>query len=164
MTWPVRLIFSTVFLCRTRKPKWLTLRWPLSSVCFWNIYRKNLWNSLIRCKFWGKFGPSLSSGKVINYDSFKVLLIRTAEGSVWIHMSVVLIMFMEDARDIHLEYHQVHKPYKMSTNFTDLCISQGSNFSIGVLSTDASKDWPVVSNRHSWFSSHKSWDVNWIPK
>jgi hypothetical protein len=43
-------------------------------------------------------------------------------------------------------------------------MSQGPSFHNGVLSTDASRDWTLVSTCRSWFLSHRSWDVNWFSK
>jgi hypothetical protein len=43
-------------------------------------------------------------------------------------------------------------------------MSQGHTFSIGMLSTDASRAWTVVSTCPSWFWSHRTRDVNWFSK
>jgi hypothetical protein len=43
-------------------------------------------------------------------------------------------------------------------------MSQGLAFPSGVLSADASRAWSLGSTRRSWYSSQRSWDVNWFPK
>jgi hypothetical protein len=48
--------------------------------------------------------------------------------------------------------------------FANLCTSQGLTFLSGASATDATRAWTVVSTRRSWFSSRKSWDVNWFSK
>jgi hypothetical protein len=61
-TWSVSFIHCTVVLWRARKPNWLALSRPFSSMCFWTIFRINFSNSLfvmdtglIGRKFWGNF-------------------------------------------------------------------------------------------------------------
>jgi hypothetical protein len=43
-------------------------------------------------------------------------------------------------------------------------MSQGRNFPIEMLSTDASRVWTLVSTCRSWLSSHRPWDVNKFSK
>jgi hypothetical protein len=48
--------------------------------------------------------------------------------------------------------------------FANLCMSHGLTFTNGVAYMDASRAWTVVSICRSWFSSHRSWDVNWFSR
>jgi hypothetical protein len=64
VTWSVSLRHCSVVLWRTRKPNWLALSRPLSSICFWRVFRITFSNSLpvvdrrvIGHKFWGNLGP-----------------------------------------------------------------------------------------------------------
>jgi hypothetical protein len=43
-------------------------------------------------------------------------------------------------------------------------MSQGLNFPKEVSSTYASRAWTLVSTHRSWFSSRRSWEVNWFSK
>jgi hypothetical protein len=43
-------------------------------------------------------------------------------------------------------------------------MSGGLTFPSRVPSTDESRAWTVIPTSHSWFSWHKSWDVNWFSK
>jgi hypothetical protein len=60
VTWSVSLIHWNVVLWRARKPNWLALRRPFSSMHLWTIFRKTFSNSLsvvdnrtyILWKFW----------------------------------------------------------------------------------------------------------------
>jgi hypothetical protein len=105
-------------------------------------------------------GPRWVLVKNIFLLLFVVLENMTAEGSVWIYASDVLMVFLEDAWDIRLEYHQVHKPFKISINLLIYVYHDGLFFPTAVLSTDASRAWTVVSIRRSWFSSHRSRYMN----
>jgi hypothetical protein len=52
-------------------------------------------------------------------------------------------------------------------NFKELisfCKSHGPILSGGLLSAASSRAWTLVSTRRSWFSSYKSWCVNWFSK
>jgi hypothetical protein len=44
-TWSVSLIHCSVVLWRARKPNWLALSMPLSSICSWRAFRFTFWNS-----------------------------------------------------------------------------------------------------------------------
>ena len=59
ITWSVSLVYCSVVLWCAWKPNWPELSRPLSSMCFWNIFRMSVLNSLpvvdrrlIRCEFW----------------------------------------------------------------------------------------------------------------
>jgi hypothetical protein len=46
----------------------------------------------------------------------------------------------------------------------NFCKSHGLFLSGGLLSTAWSRVWSLASTRRSWFSSHRSWCVNWFSK
>jgi hypothetical protein len=78
VTWSVSLIHFSVELWRARKPNWLALSRPLSSICFWTNFSITFSNSLpvvgrslIGRKFWGKFGSLPGFGKVIIFAFFQ---------------------------------------------------------------------------------------------
>jgi hypothetical protein len=55
------------------------------------------------------------------------------------------------------------KPFSISMNLLNY-VSHGLNFPNGFPLTDASRALTVVSTCRAWFSSHRSWDVNWFSK
>jgi hypothetical protein len=78
VTWSVNLIHWSVVLWRARKPKWLALSRPFSSICFWTSFKITFSNSLpvvnrrlIGRKFWGNFGSLPGFGKVITFASLQ---------------------------------------------------------------------------------------------
>jgi hypothetical protein len=77
-TWSVSLIHRSVVLWRARKPNWLALRRPPSSMCFWTAFRTTFSNSLpvvdrrlIGRKFWGNFVSLQGFGNVMTFASFQ---------------------------------------------------------------------------------------------
>jgi hypothetical protein len=114
---------------------------------------------LIGRKLWGHFGSLLGFVNVMTFPFFHDfgkwdsrrqwlnkcgLLGRCLRHSFWIPSSP--------------------KAFINFNEFTNLCISQALTFPKWVSSTDASRAWAVVSTHRSWFSWHRSWDVNWFSK
>jgi hypothetical protein len=48
--------------------------------------------------------------------------------------------------------------------FINFCKSHGSILSEGFLFIDSSRAWTLASTRRLWFSSQRSWSVNWFSK
>jgi hypothetical protein len=78
IAWSVGLTHWSVVLWRARKPNWLALSRPLSSVCLWTIFRNIFSNSLpvvdkrlIGRKFWGNFESLPGFDNVITSASFQ---------------------------------------------------------------------------------------------
>jgi hypothetical protein len=88
VTWSVSLMHCSVVLRRARKPNWFALSRPLSSICFWRVFRITFSNSLpvvdrrlIGRKFCGNFGSLPGFGNVMTFASFQDFRNGTAEGS-----------------------------------------------------------------------------------
>jgi hypothetical protein len=76
--WSVSLIRWSVVPWRARKPNWLALSSPLSSMCLWTIFRITFSNRLpvmgkrlIGRKFWGRLVSLQGFGNVITFASFQ---------------------------------------------------------------------------------------------
>jgi hypothetical protein len=78
VTSSVGLIYRSIVLWQSRKPNWLTLSRPVSSMCLWTIFRTTSSNSLLLVdkrliggKLWGHFGFLLVFSNIINFASFQ---------------------------------------------------------------------------------------------
>jgi hypothetical protein len=111
-----------------------------------------------------KFGSLPGFGHVIIFASSKALENGTAEGSDYISVPDVPKVVLEDVYGIPLEFHQVHKPFSLSIYLLIYVCHKVLIFLIAVSSTDGSRAWTLVSTYRSWFSSHRSWDVNRFSK
>jgi hypothetical protein len=161
----------SVVLWRPRKPNWLALSRPLSSVCFWRVFRITSSNSLpvvdrrlIGHKFWGNFGSLLGFGNVMIFASFQDFG-KWDSWRQWLNKCV-------KCTSGHLGSRLRHSFGKPSIpqgflNFKELnnfCKSHGLILSGGLVVYGFEQSLNLASTRRSWFSSHRSWCVNWFSK
>jgi hypothetical protein len=78
VTWSVSLIHWSVVLWWARKPNWLALSRPSSSMCLWTIFRITFSTSLpvvgrrlIGCQFGGNLGSLPGFGNLITFAPFQ---------------------------------------------------------------------------------------------
>jgi hypothetical protein len=88
VTCSVSFLHWSVVLWQSRKPNWLTLSRPLSSMRLWTIFRITFSNSLpvvderlIGRKIWGNFGSLPDFGNVITFASFQGFSLQYVSGS-----------------------------------------------------------------------------------
>jgi hypothetical protein len=135
------------------------------------VFRITFFNSLpvvdkrlIGCKFWGNFGSLLGFGNIMTFASFQDFRkwdnlrqwlnkrVRCITGVLgrWLRHSFAIPSSPQDFLNFNA--------------FTNFCMSQVLTYSMGVASTGVTRAWTLASTCCSWFSSHRSWDVNWFPK
>jgi hypothetical protein len=170
-TWSVSLMHCSIVLWRAWKSNWLALSRPLSSICLWRTFRITFWNRLpvvdrrlIGRKFWGNSGYLPGFGNVVIFVSFQDYG-KWDSRRQWLNKCVKrtndrLGCFLRHSLEM-CSIPQYILNFKELSNF---CKSHGGILSGGLLSTASSRVWPLASTQRSWFSSHRSWCVNWFSK
>jgi hypothetical protein len=137
---------------------------------FWTIFRMKFSycllvvdRRLIGCKFWGNFGSLPGFGNVMTFVSFQNFGKWDSQRQC-IYKCVKCTSGLLGRRLRH-SFGMLSIPLAF-LNFKELisfCKTHGLLLS-GGLSTASSRAWTLASTRRSWFSSHKSWCVNWFSK
>jgi hypothetical protein len=167
MACSVNLIHWSVVQWRARKPNWLALSRPLSSLCLLTLFRITFSNSLpvidkrlIGRKFLGNFGSLPGFGNVITFASFYDFG-NWHNRRQWLNKRVRYNSgLLGRCRRHSFGIPSSPQAFLNFNGLSNLClISQGLTFPNGVPSTVASRASTLVSTRCSWFSSRMSWDV-----
>jgi hypothetical protein len=157
--WPKLWIFS-------EKEK----SWPLSSMCLWTMFRITFSNSLpvvdkrqIGRKFWENLGSLPRLSNVITFVSFQGFE-KWDSKRQWLNKCVRCISGLFGRCLRHsFGIPSSQQAFLDFNEFANLRMLQGLIFPKEVSSTDA-RALTLVSTCRSWFSSHRSWDVNWFSK
>jgi hypothetical protein len=171
VTWSVSLIHCSVMLWRARKPNYLALSMILSPMCFWTILWMTFSNKLpvvdsrlIRRNFGGNFGSLPGSGNVMTFAYFQNFG-KWDSRRQWLNKCGKCTNGLPGRCLRHSlgmpSVPNVFLDFKERIRF---CKPHGLILSGGLLSTASSRVWTLASTRRSWFSSHKSWCVNWFSK
>jgi hypothetical protein len=158
---PLILVNWSVVLWRTWIYNWLALRWFLSSICFWAIFRINFSNGLpvadkelIGRKSWLNFGSLPGFGNVIIFAPFQVFG-KSDSRRQWFNKRV---RYTSDLLGRCLEYLSGIPPSPqafLNYNAFTISVCHTTLFFQGVVVYRCEHIFTLSSNRRSWFSSHQ---------
>jgi hypothetical protein len=169
VTWSISLIHCSVVLWCARKPNWLAFRRLLSSMCFWTIFRMAFSKSLpvvnrklIGRKFWWYFRPLPGFGNFMTFASFQDCG-KWDSRRQWLNNCVKCTnCLLEWCLRYLFGMSSIPQAFLNFKELITFCKSYGLILSGGLFSTASIRHRILASTRSSWFSSHKSWCVNWL--
>jgi hypothetical protein len=140
-------------------------------MCLWTVLIMTFSNNLpvverrlIGCIFWGNFGSLPGFRNVMTFATFKDFG-KWERRIQWLNKYVKCTngRLVRCLRNLN-EMPSIPQDFLDFKELMSFCKSHSLILSGSLLSTSLNRAWTLSHTRRLWFSSHKSWYVNWFSK